>query len=92
MTEDEGIRFIAIPLTNELITYKHYKYNVTIDRNYRNPTYQLVPNIMATQRTLTFEILPVQGVMHISGNSLKSPTTLRRDTTSTTPGGGSGNP
>jgi len=92
MKEEEGIRFVAIPLTNELITYKHYKYNVTIDRNYRNPTYTLVPNIMATQRTLTFEILPVQGVMHISGNSLKSPTTLRRDTTSgdTPAGGGTG--
>ncbi|MCM1214006.1 MAG: hypothetical protein NC548_05750 [Lachnospiraceae bacterium] len=86
MKEEEGIRFVAIPLTNELITYKHYKYNVTIDRNYRNPTYTLVPNILATQRTLTFEILPVQGVMHINGNSLKSPTTLRRDTTSTNTG------
>ena len=37
MNEDDGIRFLVIPLTNELITYKHYKYNVMIDRNYRNP-------------------------------------------------------
>lgn len=78
MSEDDGIRFVVIPLTNELITYKHYKYNVMIDRNYRNPTYQLVPNILATQRTLTFEILPVQGVMTIKNRDMHSPTTLKR--------------
>ena len=78
MKEDEGIRFVVIPLTNELITYKHYKYNVMIDRNYRNPVYDLVPNIMATQRTLTFEILPVQGVLTINGREMHSPETLRR--------------
>ena len=78
MNEDDGIRFLVIPLTNELITYKHYKYNVMIDRNYRNPVYQLTPNILATQRTLTFEILPVQGVMHIEGLDMHSPATLKR--------------
>ena len=79
MNEDDGIRFLVIPLTNELITYKHYKYNVMIDRNYRNPVYQLTPNILATQRTLTFEILPVQGVMHIEGRDMHSPATLKRE-------------
>lgn len=79
MNEDDGIRFLVIPLTNELITYKHYKYNVMIDRNYRNPTYQLVPNILATQRTLTFEILPVQGLMKINNRDMHSPTTLKRN-------------
>ena len=78
MKEDDGIRFLVIPLTNELITYKHYKYNVMIDRNYRNPVYQLTPNILATQRTLTFEILPVQGVMKIEGRDMHSPATLKR--------------
>lgn len=81
VNEDEGIRFIGIPLTQELITFKHWKYNVVIDRNYRNPLYTLVPNIMCTQRTLTFEILPVQGVMTIENRSLISPTTLKRATT-----------
>jgi hypothetical protein len=84
VAEDEGIRFIGIPLTQELITFKHWKYNVVIDRNYRNPLYTLVPNIMCTQRTLTFEILPVQGVMTIENRSLVSPTTLKRATTDTT--------
>ena len=78
MSEDEGIRFVVIPLTNELITFKHYKYNVCIDRNYRNPLYSLVPNIMATQRTLTFEIFPVAAQLQITGRELFSPETLVR--------------
>ena len=79
MNEDDGIRFLVIPLTNELITYKHYKYNVMIDRNYRNPVYQLTPNILATQRTLTFAILPVQGLLKINNRDMHSPSTLKRN-------------
>lgn len=78
MSEDEGIRFVVIPLTQELITFKNYKYNMCIDRNYRHPLYSLVPNIMCTQRTLTFEILPVAGQMLINGRELFSPETLKR--------------
>ena len=81
LSEDDGIRFVVIPLTQELITFKHYKYNVCIDRNYRHPLFSLVPNLMATQRTLNFEILPVQGLMTISGRELFSPETLTRVTT-----------
>lgn len=79
MKKEQGLKFIVIPLTNELITYKHYKYNCVIDRNYRNPIYTLVPNIMCTQRTLTFEVLPVQGKMTIDGRDLFSPQTLKRE-------------
>lgn len=78
MSEDDGIRFVVIPLTQELITFKHYKYNVVIDRNYRHPLYSLVPNIMATQRTLTWSVFPVQGKMDISGREMFSPDTLKR--------------
>ena len=75
---DDGIMFIVIPMTKELVTYKHYKYNMVIDRGYRSPVHSLVPNIMATHRTLTFEVLPVQGRMFITGRDLNSPTTLAR--------------
>lgn len=74
----EGLKFVVIPTTTELVTFKHYKYNCIIDRNYRNPLYTLTPNIMCTHRTLTFEVLPVQGKMTISGRELFSPTTLKR--------------
>lgn len=79
LSEDQGIRFVVIPLTQELITFKHYKYNVTIDRNYRHPLFSLVPNILATQRTLTKEVFPVQGVLMISGRELVSPDSLKRE-------------
>lgn len=75
---DDGIMFVLIPLTKEIITYKHYKYNMVIDRGYRSPVHSLVPNIMATHRTLTFEVQPVQGRMFIQGRDLNSPTTLVR--------------
>lgn len=80
MNEADGIKFVVIPLTPELVTFKHYKYNTVIDRNYRNPLYTLTPNIMCTHRTLTFEVLPVQGKMTIEGRDLFSPETLKRAT------------
>ena len=78
MDPNDGIRFIVIPLTKELITYKHYKYNMVIDRGYRHSVHDLVPNVMATHRTLTFEVLPVQGRLEITGRDLVSPETLKR--------------
>jgi len=78
MKPDDGLKFVLIPMTSELITFKHYKYNVIIDRNYRHPLYSMTPNIMCTHRTLTFEVLPVQGKMTIEGRDLFSPETLKR--------------
>lgn len=79
LSEDDGIRFIVIPLTQELITFKHYKYNMIIDRNYRDPVHNLLPNIMVTHRTLNVEVYPVQGMMTVENRSMSSPTTLKRD-------------
>lgn len=76
--EDSGLHFVVIPTTKELITYKHFKYNAVIDRNYRDPVHPLTPNVMVTQRTLTCEVLPVQGRMTISGREAYSPVTLKR--------------
>lgn len=95
MREEDGLWFVEIPTTTDLITFKHYKYNMVIDRNYRNPLYTLTPNIMCTHRTLTFEVLPVQGRMNIDGRDLFSPETLKRQkaetsTPTTPPAGGSG--
>lgn len=78
--EDSGLHFVVIPTTKELITYKHFKYNAVIDRNYRDPVHPLTPNVMVTQRTLTAEVLPVQGRLGIDGRDLYSPTTLKRVT------------
>lgn len=82
MKPEAGFKFVVIPTTQELVTFKHYKYNCIIDRNYRNPLYTLTPNIMCTHRTLTFEVLPVQGKMTIEGRDLFSPETLKRNVVS----------
>lgn len=58
--ESEGLRIIAQPTTAEHITFKHYKYSLNIENNYRNAQTPLTPNIMATHRHMTKEVLPVQ--------------------------------
>lgn len=77
LSQEDGIRTILIPTTSELITYKHIFYSVVVDRSgYRNPVETLIPNVMATQRSLTFEILPVQGRFYINGIDSYSPKEL----------------
>ena len=73
MSPDDGIYTLFIPTTTELITFKNVFYSVVVDRGYRNPVEQLVPNIMATQRMLTFEVIPVQGRFYIEGRDKDSP-------------------
>lgn len=80
MKPDQGLRFVVIPTSNDMITFKHYWQNVVIDRGYRHPVFTLTPNIMCTQRTLTFDIYPVQGNLYIDGRDLFSPDTLKRAT------------
>lgn len=80
MKPEQGLRFVVIPTTPEVITFKHYWQNVVIDRGYRHPVFTLTPNIMCTQRTLTFDVLPVQGNLYIDGRDLFSPETLKRAT------------
>lgn len=72
MNADDGIRAFLIPTTNEIITWKHIMYSIVVDKGYRHPLEPLVPNVMSTQRTLTFEVLPIQGVFKIDGRELYS--------------------
>lgn len=58
---ERGLRVVAYSTNQEVITFKHLKYSMTIDNNYRNPLTPFTPNIMATSRYLTKEVLPVQG-------------------------------
>ena len=76
LAPEDGIQTILIPTTTELITFKNIFYSVVVDRGYRNPLEQLVPNIMSTQRTLTFEVLPVQGRFYIEGRDATPPKNL----------------
>lgn len=65
--ESEGLRLIAQPTTAEHITFKHYKYSLNIENNYRNAQTPLTPNIMATHRHMTKEVLPVQAQLILEG-------------------------
>lgn len=75
--KSRGLRVVAYPLSKEVITFKHYKYALNIENTYRNALTPLTPNVMATSRYLTTDVLPVQGEFHIRDNefSLKRPTT-----------------
>ena len=73
VSADDGIYTILIPTTTELITFKNVFYSVVVDRGYRNPVESLVPNIMATQRMLTFEVIPVQGRFYIADRDTEAP-------------------
>ena len=74
--KSRGLRVVAFPLSKEVITFKHYKYSLNIENNYRNALTPLTPNIMATSRYLTTEVLPVQGEFHILDNDFfKRPNT-----------------
>lgn len=73
VSPNDGIYTILIPTTTELITFKNVFYSVVVDRGYRNPVEQLVPNIMATQRMLTFEVIPVQGRFYIYDRDTEAP-------------------
>lgn len=67
--EASGIRIVAYPLSKEVITFKHYKYSLNIENAYRNPQTPLIPNVMATSRYLTTELLPVQGKFELTNNN-----------------------
>lgn len=92
MKPEQGLRFVVIPTSNDIITFKHYWQNVVIDRGYRHPVFTLTPNIMCTQRTLTFDIYPVQGNLYIDGRDLFSPDTLKRATDEVVDAGGNTEP
>lgn len=74
--KERGLRVVAYPTTKEIITFKHYKYSMNIENAYRNALTPLIPNVMATSRFLTTDVLPVQGEFHIYENdfALKVPT------------------
>ena len=75
--KSRGLRIVAYPLSKEIVTFKHYKYALNIENTYRNALTPLTPNVMATSRYITTDVLPVQGEFHIVDNmfSLLTPNT-----------------
>jgi hypothetical protein len=73
--KSRGLRIVAYPLTQETVTFKHFKYSLNIENTYRNAATPLTPNVMATSRYKTIDVLPVQGEFKIYDNefALKRP-------------------
>lgn len=65
-TEAKGFRIVAYPLSETIITYKQYDYSFNIENNYRNSATPNTPNIMAVQRYVNYEFLPLQYEYYIS--------------------------
>lgn len=81
MKEDieKGLRIVAYPLTETVLTYRQYDYSFNIENNYRNALTPLIPSIMAVQRYENIEYLPLQWEFYIkqfrAGNLCFSPET-----------------
>ena len=65
---DSGIRILAYPTSNDVITFRHFKYSFNIENQYRNGLTPLTPNIMATHRYTTVELFPIQARVHLTNN------------------------
>lgn len=75
MDPNDGVYVLLLPNTTDVVTMKHIMHSAIIDKGYQNPLEPLVPNVMCTQRSLTFEISPVQGFFEINGREPISPST-----------------
>lgn len=75
MDVNDGVYTLLLPNTTEVISMKHIMHSAIIDKGYQNPLEPLVPNVMSTQRSLTFEVSPVQGFFEITGRDAIAPST-----------------
>lgn len=64
-TVEKGLRIVAYPLTETVLTYRQYDYSFNIENNYRNPLTPNIPNIMAVQRYENIEYLPLQWEFYV---------------------------
>ena len=64
-TIEKGLRIVAYPLTETVLTYRQYDYSFNIENNYRNPLTPNIPNIMAVQRYENIEYLPLQWEFYV---------------------------
>ena len=64
-TIEKGLRIVAYPLSDTILTYRQYDYSFNIENNYRNPLTPNIPNVMAVQRYENIEYLPLQWEFYI---------------------------
>lgn len=55
------IKVLLIPTTEEHITYKHFEYQFFISNRYNRGRNVRTPSVMVSDRSLTDEVIPIQG-------------------------------
>lgn len=64
------IRIIISPLTDEHMCYKLFEYQFFISNEYRDPHNLRIPAVMASDRYLIDELIPIQGELTILNNEI----------------------
>ena len=65
----DGIMLTAYALTENVFTFKNWKYSMNIENTYRNPMAPNIPNIMATSRYKFASLQAVQGKIGLVNNN-----------------------
>ncbi len=66
----EGLQILVIPTTDEQMTYKMFEWQFCISNEYRTGDNVRVPSVMAFERYLIDEFIPIQGDLDIINNKM----------------------
>ncbi len=64
------LQVLLIPTTAEHITYKHFEYQFVISNQYRAAENVRIPSVMLFERSLTDEVIPIQGEVKLINNDV----------------------
>ncbi len=70
-----ALKMIIRPRDDQYISYMNLDYTFNIVNNYRNPMEPMLPNLMATQRFLVVDVIPMQSDILITNNPISTTTT-----------------
>ncbi len=65
-----SLQVVLIPTTTEHITYKHFEYQFVISNGYRMAENVRIPSVMLFERSLTDEVIPIQGEVKLINNDV----------------------
>ena len=66
--KEDGIMLTAYALSENVFTFRNWKYSMNIENTYRNPMAPNIPNIMATSRYKFASLQAVQGKIALQNN------------------------
>lgn len=66
----EGLQILVIPTTDEQMTYKLFEWQFCISNEYRSGDNVRLPSVMAFERYLIDEFIPIQGELEVVNNMM----------------------